>query len=71
MGSENRIRLIVNADDFGISQSANRAILRAHREGILTTTSLMVNGDAAESAVLKARENPKLGIGLHLTLIKG
>lgn len=71
MGSESRIRLIVNADDFGISHSANRAILRAHREGILTTTSLMVNGNAADDAVRKGHENPSLGIGLHLTLVKG
>lgn len=71
MGSDAPIRLIVNADDFGISQSANRAILRAHRQGILTTTSLMVNGDAAADAVRLARENPRLGVGLHLTFVKG
>mgnify|MGYP000096908994 CR=1 FL=1 len=45
------VRLIVNADDFGISDSANRAIERAHREGILTSASLMVAGDAAAAAV--------------------
>ena len=66
-----RIRLIVNADDFGISHGANRAIVKAHREGILTSTSLMVNGDAANNAVSLARENPTLAIGLHLTLVKG
>lgn len=71
MGSDHRIRLIVNADDFGISPSANRAILRAHREGILTTTSLMVNGEAAEEAARQGHQHPKLGIGLHLTLVKG
>lgn len=71
MGSEKRIRLIVNADDFGISHSANRAIIKAHQEGILTTTSLMVNGNAASDAVRKAYENPDLGVGLHITLVKG
>lgn len=65
------IRLIVNADDFGISESANRAIVRAHREGILTSASLMVAGDAAEDALRIARENPGLGVGLHLVLVCG
>ena len=68
--SETR-RLIVNADDFGRSHSINQAVLRAHREGILTTASLMVNGDAFDEAVQLARENPRLGVGLHLTLILG
>jgi hopanoid biosynthesis associated protein HpnK len=64
-------RLIVNADDFGRSSSINHAIIRAHREGILTTTSLMVNEPAFEEAVALARENPTLGVGLHLTLLCG
>jgi hopanoid biosynthesis associated protein HpnK len=64
-------RLIVNADDFGRSQSINLAVLRAHREGILTTASLMVNEPAADEAVRLARENPKLGVGLHLALVCG
>jgi hopanoid biosynthesis associated protein HpnK len=64
-------RLIVNADDFGRSSSINQAVIRAHREGILTTASLMVNEPACEEAVAMARENPKLGVGLHLTLIHG
>lgn len=64
-------RLIVNADDFGRSLSINEAIIRAHRDGILTTASLMVNGEAFEDAVAKARENPRLGVGLHLTLLCG
>jgi chitin disaccharide deacetylase len=64
-------RLIVNADDFGRSQSINQAVARAHREGILTTASLMVNEPAADEAVRLARENPKLGVGLHLTLVCG
>lgn len=64
-------RLIVNADDFGRSASINQAVIRAHREGILTTTSLMVNEPACEEAVALARENPNLGMGLHLTLLCG
>lgn len=64
-------RLIVNADDFGRSHSINEAVIRAHREGILTTASLMANEPAFEEAVKLAKENPRLGVGLHLTLLCG
>jgi hopanoid biosynthesis associated protein HpnK len=64
-------RLIVNADDFGLSSSVNRAVARAHREGILTSASLMVNEEGFAEAVALARENPRLGVGLHLTLVRG
>jgi hopanoid biosynthesis associated protein HpnK len=64
-------RLIANADDFGRSSSINQAVVRAHREGILTTASLMVNEPAAAEAVELARQNPALGVGLHLTLVCG
>jgi len=68
---EARRRLIVNADDFGRSRSINAAVIRAHREGILTTASLMVSEEASDEAVALARENPGLGVGLHLTLLCG
>jgi hopanoid biosynthesis associated protein HpnK len=74
MGSDQedgRRRLVVNADDFGRSPSINQAVIRAYREGILTTTSLMVNEAACDQAVAMARENPGLGVGLHLTLLCG
>jgi hopanoid biosynthesis associated protein HpnK len=64
-------RLVVNADDFGRSASINQAVIRAHREGILTTASLMVNEVGCEEAVRLARQNPRLGVGLHLTLMCG
>ncbi|HUA38962.1 MAG TPA: hopanoid biosynthesis-associated protein HpnK [Candidatus Sulfopaludibacter sp.] len=64
-------RLIVNADDFGRSHSINEAVIRAHREGILTAASLMVNETGCAEAVARARENPRLGVGLHLTLLCG
>jgi hopanoid biosynthesis associated protein HpnK len=64
-------RLIVNADDFGLSSSVNHAVVRAHREGILTTASLMVNEPGFDEAVALAREHPSLGVGLHLTLLFG
>jgi len=66
-----RRRLIVTADDFGRSFDINAAVLRAHREGILTAASLMVNEEACADAVALAKECPKLGVGLHLTLLRG
>jgi len=64
-------RLIVNADDFGLSSSVNAAVIQAHRTGILTTASLMVNEPGCAEAVRLAQENPRLGTGLHLTLLMG
>jgi hopanoid biosynthesis associated protein HpnK len=64
-------RVIFNADDFGRSHSINEAVIRAHREGVLTTASLMVNGEAFDEAVQLARQHPSLGVGLHLTLVMG
>ena len=64
-------RLIVNADDFGLSSSVNEAVVRAHRDGILTSASLMVNEVGFDEAIKLAKENPKLGVGLHLTLLHG
>jgi len=64
-------RLIVNADDFGLSHSVNEAVIRAHRDGILTSASLMVNEAGFDEAVKLAKENPQLGVGLHLTLLCG
>lgn len=63
--------IILNADDFGLSEGANRGIMRAWQEGLLTSTSLMVGGDAFEEAVAFARRNPALQVGLHLTLVQG
>jgi hopanoid biosynthesis associated protein HpnK len=64
-------RLVVNADDFGLSTSVNQAVIRAHNEGILTTASLMVNEPGCAEAVALAHENPRLGVGLHLSLLCG
>jgi hopanoid biosynthesis associated protein HpnK len=65
------MKLIINADDFGSSREVNRAIIRAHQEGILTSCSLMVAGEAFEEAVDLARRNPGMGVGLHLTTVRG
>jgi hopanoid biosynthesis associated protein HpnK len=63
--------LILNADDFGLTQGINRGIIRAHREGILTSATLMATGPAFDHAVEQARENPTLGVGCHLVLTGG
>ncbi len=55
-------RLVVNADDFGRSRSINAAVIRAHKEGILTSASLMVNEPAFGEAVELAKGNPTLGV---------
>ena len=64
-------RVIFNADDFGLDVAVNEAVESAHRDGVLTTASLMVAAPAAEDAVARARELPRLGVGLHLTLVDG
>jgi predicted glycoside hydrolase/deacetylase ChbG (UPF0249 family) len=57
--------LIVNADDFGACSGVNRGIAEAHRRGIVTSTSLMVEGSGAEEAAGLAAGCPELGVGLH------
>jgi len=63
-------KLIVTADDFGLTPGVNRGILRAFQHGIVTSASLLVTGSAFEEAVNLARENPELDVGLHLTLVE-
>ena len=60
--------LIVNADDFGLSEGVNRGILEAAEHGIVTSASLMVRQEAAEAAARHARRNRRLSVGLHLDL---
>jgi hopanoid biosynthesis associated protein HpnK len=64
-------QVIINADDFGRSPAVNDAVIRAHREGILTSASLMVTGDAYEQAVALAHATPTLAVGLHLVVGSG
>jgi predicted glycoside hydrolase/deacetylase ChbG (UPF0249 family) len=64
-------QLIVNADDFGLTEAVSRGILHAHREGIVTSTTLMANGGAFDTAVTMSRQAPRLGIGVHLNLTSG
>jgi predicted glycoside hydrolase/deacetylase ChbG (UPF0249 family) len=63
--SQQKRRLIVNADDFGQSRGMNCGIVECHRRGIVTSTSLMVTGKALDEAVELSRQNPRLAIGLH------
>jgi hopanoid biosynthesis associated protein HpnK len=64
-------RLIVNADDFGLSPEVNAGIMRAHRDGILRSASLMVAEPSALPAAELARDNPALDVGLHAVVCQG
>jgi hopanoid biosynthesis associated protein HpnK len=64
-------RLIVNADDFGLTPGVNRAIVEAHQRGIVTSATLMANSRAFDDAVSLALRNPTLAIGCHVVLIDG
>jgi len=64
-------RVIISADDFGLSYGVNDGVAQAHRHGILSTASLMVAGPAAAGAVRLAASMPNLRVGLHLVVIEG
>lgn len=64
-------RAIINADDFGLSPGVNRGIVSGFREGILTSTTMLVNLQHFDGAVELARANPDLPVGIHLTLLWG
>ena len=61
--------LVITADDFGADLAVNEAVEIAHRDGVLTAASLMVTGVAADDAVHRACQAPKLRVGLHLALV--
>ena len=64
-------RLIVNADDFGLTTQVNQAIIDGHFCGLISSTSLLANGEAFESAVALSRQAPRLGVGVHLNPTEG
>jgi chitin disaccharide deacetylase len=64
-------RLIVNADDFGFTSGVNRAIIEAHTQGVVSSSTLMATGRAFEEAVSLAKGVPKLSVGCHVVLIDG
>src|SRR5262249_4514959 len=63
--------LIVNADDFGLTRQVSQGILDVHRDGIVTSTTLMANGMGFDAAVSMSRQAPQLGVGVHLNLSEG
>lgn len=64
-------RLIINADDFGLTPGVNQSVLELHRCGALTSTTLMATADHTAAAVASAVGHPDLGIGCHVTLVDG
>ena len=64
-------RLIINADDFGLTRGINRAILELHQAGALTSATLMANGPAFDDAIAIAHAHPTLGVGCHVVLTDG
>jgi len=63
------ITLVVNADDFGLSESINKGILETYHRGIVRSTSLMPNGPAFDDAVQISKDTPGLGVGIHVSLV--
>lgn len=64
-------RLIVNADDFGLTRGVNRAVRELHTAGVLSSTTLMARAGATEEAIAIARAHPTLGVGCHVVLVDG
>lgn len=64
-------RLIVNADDFGMTAGINRAVLELHNAGVLTSATLMARAAATEEAIAMAQATPSLGVGCHVVLVDG
>jgi chitin disaccharide deacetylase len=64
-------RLIVNADDFGLTSGVNRAIIEGNRSGIVTSATLMANAKATEAAIDLAKAQSSLKIGCHVVLVDG
>jgi predicted glycoside hydrolase/deacetylase ChbG (UPF0249 family) len=64
-------RLIVNADDFGLTRGVNRAVMDLHQRGVLTSTTLMARAAATEEAMALGLATPSLGVGCHLVFVDG
>jgi chitin disaccharide deacetylase len=64
-------RIIINADDFGLTSGINRAIIELHQAGVLTSATLMATGSAFDHAAALVRSNPSLGVGCHIALTDG
>ena len=64
-------RLIVNADDFGMTSGVNRAIAESHKSGVVTSATVMANEAAVDEAIALASQNPSLATGCHVVLVDG
>lgn len=64
-------RVIINADDFGLTSGVNRAIVELHRGGVLTSATLMARAGATPEAIRMALDTPTLGVGCHVVLVDG
>ncbi|NJK85379.1 MAG: ChbG/HpnK family deacetylase [Bacteroidales bacterium] len=62
------MNIIINADDFGLSEKVNLSILNLHKIGVVTSTTLMSKGEQFNMAVKMVKDNPQLGVGVHLCL---
>ncbi|MEG0176612.1 carbohydrate deacetylase [Anaerorhabdus sp.] len=65
------MRIIINADDFGYSRAVNYGIIDAYKLGVLTSTTLMVTMEGLDHAIELYKDNPSLGLGLHLNIALG
>jgi hopanoid biosynthesis associated protein HpnK len=64
-------RLIINADDFGLTAGVNRAIIESHINGVVTSATLMANAEAFDDAIRLAKDTRTLGVGCHVVLVDG
>ena len=64
-------RLIINADDFGLTRGVNRAVVELHQSGVLSSATLMTHAPATEDAIELALATPSLGVGCHVVLVDG
>jgi chitin disaccharide deacetylase len=64
-------RLIINADDFALTAGVNRGIAEGHDRGVVSSTTLMANGQAFEDAIALTQSRPRLGVGCHIVLVDG
>ncbi len=65
------MKLIINADDFGLSESINKGIIEAYQNGLISSTTIMINMPYVWDAISKWKENSSLGLGLHINLTQG
>ena len=64
-------KLIINADDFGLTEGMTKGTIDSHVDGVVTSTTLMMNAPFTEYAIAEAKKYPSLGVGIHLTLTYG